>query len=83
MRAWCRTLLYASTHTNQNQDALTPIPTQTIYKTSPPAQIKWQAHLERSLFRHEWHWIVGILVAEYFNLVMHNLVYWCVREASL
>lgn len=63
----------------------TPIDRSTYRMTRLPnlphphlaTQIKWQAHLERSLFRHEWRWILGVLAAEYFNLVMHNLVYWC------
>lgn len=61
-------------------------PTHHPTKPNPPqptpTQMKWQAHLERALFRHEWRWIVGILAAEYFNLIMHNLVYWCVRAGG-
>ena len=55
-----------------------PLPYNNIIKQPPPAQMKWQARMERALFRHEWRWIVGILAAEYFNLVMHNLIYWYV-----
>ncbi|GAB5036844.1 heat shock protein [Nannochloropsis oceanica] len=39
-------------------------------------ETKWQAKLEFALLKQKWKWIVGFFFAEYFNLVMHNFIYY-------
>lgn len=39
-------------------------------------QLKWQLCLEWALLRHEWPWILGIVVMEYLHAAACNLVYY-------
>lgn len=65
---------YYSNHYNRRCDAWRAIRLKT------PKEISWQAKLEFALFKQEWRWIVVVLLAEYFNLVMHNFVYYLEGE---